>query len=231
MRPPDPVGFASNYCMRKIVITHEDKTFAFESLTEQDVMYRNFDKLGQFYELPLLEELQQRKIDGHYLDLGANIGNHSVFFASFCPAVCVHAVEPVKPVFKILKKNLAYNVPDGNYKLYRVAVASKKGKLGHSKIDPENVGATYMTKGNKVQCDTIDSLFRNTPVSLIKMDIEGGEIEAIKGAMVTLKEHRPLLVVEIVGIEAQEAFEQVVGPLGYRRGRRFCSTPTFLYEV
>jgi uncharacterized Rossmann fold enzyme len=55
-----------------------------------------------------------------------------------------------------------------------------------------------------VQCDTLDNILMDTKVDVMKMDIEGAEVQALKGATNTLKQLRKI-VVEIHG----DNFEQV----------------------
>lgn len=43
------------------------------------------------------------------VDIGANIGNHTVFFANVCKAKKVYSFEPQEKVFEILKKNVEIN--------------------------------------------------------------------------------------------------------------------------
>lgn len=52
-------------------------------------------------------------------------------------------------------------------------------------------------QGNTVDMVTIDEYFKDTPIDLIKMDIEGAEMNALKGGMKVIKRDRPVLAVSI----------------------------------
>lgn len=51
------------------------------------------------------------------------------------------------------------------------------------------------SKGNKISVDTLDNLFINTPITFIKMDIEGSEKETLMGAEKLIKKYKPKLAV------------------------------------
>lgn len=66
--------------------------------------------------------------------------------------------------------------------------------------------------GMKVQGRTLDSIVREHAVrrvSFIKIDVEGAEVEVLKGAVETLQRHRPAVLCEI-GYESQESSSEGV---------------------
>ncbi len=63
-----------------------------------------------FYEQPMLEFIQRLGLGGTYVDIGANLGNHCVFFARHCACTKVLAFEPFAPCFELLQHNIRLNV-------------------------------------------------------------------------------------------------------------------------
>lgn len=63
-------------------INFEGRAYAIQCCSEQDLLYRGFALTGDFYEIVLLEYIKGLKIEGTYIDIGANIGNHAIFFAA-----------------------------------------------------------------------------------------------------------------------------------------------------
>ena len=63
-----------------------------------------------YYERDILDEIKKNiPSNSVILDIGANIGNHTVFFCKECNAKKVYAFEPVSITFEILQKNIAIN--------------------------------------------------------------------------------------------------------------------------
>ena len=85
------------------------------------------------------------------------------------------------------------------------------------------------TDGGPVTPTTIDQLTHDfQPPTLIKIDVEGLELEVLRGAQATLREHRPTLVIEAHFRELATAVTARLATLGYR-----CETfsATYGHEV
>jgi len=137
------------------------------------------------------------------VDLGANIGYYTLIFARLVGNKGkVFAFEPDPENFHILEKNLEIN----NYKniiLERQAVSNKSGKL-RLYLDNKNKGAhtIFETEDNdssiEIDSITLDDYFRNFKgkIDFIKMDIEGGEAEAVEGMSSLLKRGSLIIMTE-----------------------------------
>ena len=80
-----------------------------ESTSPDDHMARIIRNRRIFYEDDLLEHIARcAPRGGMYIDVGASIGNHSVYFGKFL-ADCVVAVEPSHDIIPVLKRNLKCN--------------------------------------------------------------------------------------------------------------------------
>ena len=124
------------------------------------------------------------------LDCGAFTGNTSLYFAQKVgPAGKVFAFEPIPSIFEKLKKNTA---GVANIKAIKAAVTGHSGV-----IDFEERGAgSYQSEFGSLEVKAvgIDDFCRSTRLSrvdFIKMDIEGSEEAALRGAAETIKRFRP----------------------------------------
>jgi len=136
------------------------------------------------------------------LDVGANFGQMSVFFSRFVGAGGqVHSFEADPFVYELFLKTLAANNcqnvtahPGAVYDrpnqqlFYPVQDFKRAQAYGSCGIDPK------ATAGRTVKTLTIDGLNINTPVSFMKVDIQGSDLFALRGAVETIKRHRmPIL--------------------------------------
>lgn len=194
---------------------------------------------GTFYEADLLEHLRRfgpRK--AVFVDVGANIGNHTLFFAKYLASRVV-AIEPHPGHFDrlnaVIGKNGLMNVTT-----IRTATGSEKATATLS-LDSRfegNAGAYSIradsASGNSVEVtvDTLDAiLLRHVEdprdIALVKIDVEGYEEEVLDGAQCIVRNHRPDLVVEIHSNAQCKRIGRDLSRLGYRVLGRFCASPTY----
>jgi FkbM family methyltransferase len=160
------------------------------------------------------------------VDVGANIGNHTLYFAMVRGAT-VHAFEPNPVTLGYLRSNVEANGL-ATIHVHEVGLSDQKGRghitaaedLGMATIEPNSTG--------DIELRPLDSYdFPPEPrIAVIKIDVEGGEVKVLEGALKTIRAHRPIIAAEALGGD--------VGPmldaLGYRRFPvRFCWTPTYIF--
>lgn len=129
---------------------------------------------------------------------GANIGTHTVPYAQTVGGWGrVFAFEPNPPVFECLVNNTK-EYP--NIELHQCALGLYEAEeFLHLEL---NVGASYVLPQHhhdrvlKVPCRRLDS-FEFERVDFIKLDVEGYELYALLGAVVTLTRHRPIILLEL----------------------------------
>jgi len=142
--------------------------------------------------------LRHVKERGHSLDVGGHVGLWSRVMAMDFEKVT--AIEPMSE----LRDCFVRNVPD-TVTLLPVAAGSKRGTVkigfptdnsGNARVS-EQEGKTFEGTADSevVEVVTIDSL-RLEKIDFLKIDVEGFEFEAITGAERTIREHRPVMVVE-----------------------------------
>lgn len=135
------------------------------------------------------------------LDIGAHIGNHTLFFAREVKrSGRVLSFEPQRIIYQMLTGNIAMNALQNVFTIQN-AVSDRDGFVNIPFIDPHhhcNFGSVFPTDllpGEKVQCMPIDNL-KLSSCDLIKIDVEGSEIAVLKGASKTIQKFHPIIYVE-----------------------------------
>lgn len=217
------MDFLLRYGGRKATLT---------GLAPDDFITTAIKQSGTFYEMDLLAEIFHRAMPGWvFLDAGAHVGNHSVFFGAIL-GLDGHAIEQNPDTFAILQGNLAANRLDDRVRAINAAVGGQAGRA--ATLRSETAGNSGMdrvelTPDGPLPVITVDSL--NLPrLDLLKIDVEGFEVECLHGARNTLARCNPLIVAEAIGTPDFDAQCRFLAPFGYVPVRRFNVTPTYLYE-
>jgi FkbM family methyltransferase len=166
------------------------------------------------------------------LDVGANMGSHTLAFCHFVgPTGQVHAFEPQRIMFQAMVATVALNSWT-NAHGHMKAVGAKKGRLKLPSVsyeEPSNFGMmtlaadrsrasslTYLDDeaGEAVEVITLDSLDL-AACHLIKIDVEGMELDVLRGASKTIKKHRPLIYMECLPDDRSRAALRLLKSLGY----------------
>ncbi len=161
-------------------------------------------------QLILLEKLL--KADSVFLDIGANQGEFSIAAARVVVQGRVIAFEPVSEYRERLLENIKIN-DFRNIKIVPVALGEQDGelpifdapKLFHDGTKNEGLPTLFMSEfrcypREVVPVRTLDHVVTGLDISqitLIKLDIEGAEWIALRGAVDTLKKYRPILILEL----------------------------------
>ncbi len=185
-----------------------------------------------FYERAMLEDVgSSLPEDALVVDVGAHVGNHTLFFGSVL-GVRTIAFEPNPAAFATLQANVELNGINGLVELCPLALGAGPGTgdivgtdfadLGDARFQPAEQGTIQMAK--------LDDLVAGHRVHLIKVDVGGAEAEVLRGAQETIARSRPKLLVSAATREILAAVEVVLRPLGYRKIRFYNDTPTYLFE-
>ena len=137
-----------------------------------------------------------------FLDIGANIGLMSSIASKIVGASGkVLAVEANPKTIEILQHNLALNKAE-NVSIFPFALGSEKGSA--TLFENWNVnrgGASLLSQdqqeGIEVPVEKLDDIFENDKIDLIKIDVEGFELEVLKGGIELLKKQLPVLIIEV----------------------------------
>lgn len=159
------------------------------------------EELGLAFEFltPLHAEFKNRTA----LDIGANIGNHALYFSDYFANV--HAFEPNPRTFDLLSLNA--KLVD-NVRCHKFGLSDKSGSAKLFQ-DDKNVGASFIgsksgksgkkANATRIQLKPLDAVRDKIgDVALMKIDVEGMELDVLKGASTFFRSSRPLIFFEIL---------------------------------
>ncbi|OBL08221.1 methyltransferase [Mycobacterium sp. 1245499.0] len=139
----------------------------------------------------------------HIVDVGANIGLHSLAWSKLAPVL---SVEPAPATYARLTANVAANQLHDRIRTVRTAVSDTVGEVEFFVAKDSAFSSMKDTRRREiadrvvVPCTTLDKLAAELPpVGLVKIDVEGFERAVIAGAAGLLRRDQPVLFVEIYG--------------------------------
>ena len=180
----------------------------------------SLQKYGEFSIFEQLVFAQIVRPGALVVEVGANIGAHTVELSRLVGSHGeVHAFEPQRIVFQALCANLALNQCT-NVFAQQVAVGATPGTILVPPLDPYlryNFGGVSLRDvalGEPVPLITLDSL--DLPACrLLKVDVEGMEVEVLKGSEQLIETHRPMMYLENDRIERSEELLTIVEAFRY----------------
>lgn len=169
----------------------------------------NLDYIHGASEVPVQGALVDHLAKGDvFYDIGANTGFFSLLAADRVGADgAVYAFEPVTENAEVVQKN-ANNNRFPHLQVFRVAVGRNGGEAelllsdwdGGAALASSSVKSPDICGSRKVTVAPLDDLVRKEklrPPTLIKIDVEGVELEVLEGMRETIALHRPVLLCEI----------------------------------
>lgn len=177
--------------------------------------------MGTAYELMLLEDVYHQGLTGSAFDVGAHIGNHTLFLAAVC-GFKVYAWEPHEGSLKQLYANLALNDVEVDVFEWAAGNRDTRGRLSKGmwmEFDPTREGATMKLERGEIPVHRIDDRLTVTDLAVVKIDVEGMEPDVLEGMTAHLAACRPVVYCETHTRLAQERIRRVLEPLGYRLGK------------
>lgn len=176
---------------------------------------------------PVLGELKTSSA----LDIGANIGNHTIYFSDYFTTV--YSFDPNPRTFDLLSFNLKtvdncipFNIGLGDeagiFELYE-----NKTNMGASSLKHDYDSGSSKIKIQVKKLDDIEAELG--PVSFIKLDVEGFEDNVIRGGLKLIRKHQPIVVLE----QAESCFvngSTEAIDLLRENGYRFCWCKAALFD-
>ena len=155
------------------------------------------------------------------LDIGANFGAHTLCFSKIVGAHgAVLAFEPQRLVFQTLCANMALNNVT-NTVCYWTALTDVPGVMSAPVLDPHRpynfggVGLGQQARGDHIATMRADS-FNLPQCRLMKVDVEGMELQVLRGATGIIERHHPILYVENDRPANSAALISLIHTFGYR---------------
>lgn len=162
---------------------------------------QNSLRRGEFYEAIELEQLQGFvAAQPSVLDIGANIGNHALYFATRMQAKKVVVIEPNPLALPALLANIILNNLENQIDTQHLGFGLSDVTDGGywMKKHKKNLGATKMQSGGgDISVKRGDEIFANQAFDLIKIDVEGMEIRVLHGLQETIQKARPIMLIEV----------------------------------
>jgi FkbM family methyltransferase len=193
-----------------------------------------FHMKGQFYENEELSIIAKHCAPGSFIaDVGANVGNHALFFEKFLQPRSVKVFEVNGAVIDILNINVLLNqCTKIDTSCLGVGLAESEMTLEIMLEESNNVGGTRFGRSDAGSFRALpgDTMLIGQPVNFIKMDIEGMEMQALRGLERTIQTWRPAMFVEI-GNENVDEFNQWIQARGYKivdSYRRYRSSSNYM---
>ena len=185
-------------------ITHLNKKISI-NLHENEIVSSVINNSNNFFEVKFLDfvrnNFQKQKT---IIDIGANIGNHSLYFSEFLDYDEIVCFEPFEKNVELLKLNLIgkncrimdYALSDSESE--KILYNSQSNNFGgfslHSYDGSKGENKSFFVK-DKVVTKTLDSLNLSN-VTMIKIDVEGHENSVLNGGIETIKKNNPIIFIE-----------------------------------
>lgn len=218
-----------------ISTTVEGRQILFAVDMENDPIQRNH-RLGQFYEIKELRAISRVfPKGGVFVDIGANVGNHSLYVAHFLRPAAVIPFEPNPRAYRLLEANVHLNGFQDTFDLthlgYGVGAFTATGYAMQDR--KKNLGGARMIGGSgDITVRSADEMLAGVAPSFIKIDVEGMELDVLKGLEATVGAHRPSILVEVNDTHAT-AFHDWIAVNEYtvvERFRRYKTNENFLIQ-
>ncbi len=190
----------------KATQTHSSRVLMM--LDETDVRSVPFSVLADGYYEPFQSDilLELGKNSKRFFDIGANMGFYSLALAIENPNLLVTSFEPQPDVYQMMLKNIELNGLQKRIKLVNMGLGHQVEELtmyipsftgtggGSLKNLHEDEGEAREIKIPVKPLDTIETAL----VDLIKIDVEGFELNVISGAHGLVTQHRPTIMAELL---------------------------------
>lgn len=215
---------------RAYIVTRYATRFTFE--VDDELMESHYRR-GEICEHHMLDWIERNiPRGGLWVDAGANIGNHVLPFSLWADRVV--AFEPMPVNFALLARNIAGFHAGQKIEAVMMGVSDEamscSAKLGGT---GKNCQWEMQTgePGDILLTTIDDAVGPMANVRLIKLDVEGMEQKALRGAMRIIGRCKPELFVEIWDAGVLADIRMMLAPLGYVLIERWNVAPTYHFSA
>jgi FkbM family methyltransferase len=214
-----------------------------QTFTIQDIKDEEFKSFRELKFLQIIDTLLPSCSVS--LDIGANIGNHSIFMSKILKCGVVYAFEPIPYLYEKMLSNFEVNNIT-NIIPHNIAISSKDSTLKCISKLPDNHGSYWLWYENEEalhpyergylshkghdgseytesipskRLDDIMLSYNIDALHYIKIDVEGMELEVLNGGMNIINRYKPLLQIEVCK-DNFEKIEFMMINMGYIRSHR-----------
>jgi len=181
-----------------------------------NIVSKNYEKnIRKFFDLN----------EGVFIDVGANLGKYTIMMArKLKEKGSVVSIEPEPHTIELLKQNVRLNKLQ-NVSVVGKACSSKNGKETLYLEGTTYSGGLHSLKRYKnhvdkmeVEVEKLDSIISRLKikqVDLIKIDVEGSEVDVLHGAQKILKKFHPRIICECQGEESEKKIRSLLKKFKY----------------
>jgi len=171
----------------------------------------------RFYLENIINHFDPKVFEFKLMDIGANIGNHTVYFSKYFKEVL--SFEPQKRTFKLLKLNCLH-LP--NVKLFNYGLSEKSEKV-EFKIHKMNFGNAKQSQKKSNEKDYFienvvvqpHKFHSKEVVSVIKIDVEGSECDVLSSLDNKIQSDKPILLFEFNDLKIKNKLKHQLNKMGY----------------
>ena len=150
------------------------------------------------------------------IDVGAHIGTAAIPFAN--RGAHVVAIEPLPETFRVLQRNVERNAADVECVH---ALVSDAPVTMRATTTPGNTQRTFFEPGESDLRTIVLDESHQGPVSLLKIDVEGMELQVLRSARALIETYRPAVVLEVNRLHLRRAGTPVAGIDRFLRERGY----------
>ncbi len=179
---------------------------------------------GIFFEMKELKSLTrvvgpERSI----VEVGANVGNHLVYYAQHMRAKKIFPIEPNPDAISLLNRNIKSNNLERliDERGIGIGAGAEYGKFSVVLPGENNLGAAQLEPGSgDLEVYPLDKILGDEKVDFMKIDVEGMEFEVLEGAKNVIHRNRPIMLIEVFRTSIGK-FEEWCGNNGYNIVKTF----------
>jgi FkbM family methyltransferase len=210
-----------------------EMNFSFVHFDADDYIFNIIKRTGSFYEIDLLCSLQSfLKESDLVVDVGANIGNHTIFFAGVCRCQVI-AIEPNPVAFGLLQQNVKANQLSERVRLENIAIGSTAGYGKIIQGREHNLGTVSIEYSDDpidaIAIKSIPEIVGGEKVRLLKIDVEGLDFDVITGAHPIIERDKPIITIEARSPTEFLRSISMLEKLDYRAIGSFSFPPTHIF--
>lgn len=211
--------------MNTIQVSFAGRSFRLNDREGADLVARQIAAGSYEPPLPMLMMATLIRVEGIFVDVGANTGVYTVMAAAVLPSRRIVAFEPLPSALEILKSNLEINGIAHQVELHEIALSETSGTAKFYLPDPGHglVETSATLEPNfqpshssvEVSISRFDDISIPDTIGVIKVDIEGHEYAFLRGARDVILRDRPIVFAEVVGPSKRAALGAFLHSVGY----------------
>ncbi len=188
-----------------------------------EYIFENIEKTHDFYEADTLKKWSGLIKDPQVIfDIGANLGNHTLYWATKLKPKIIYSFEPLKANLECLQSNCEDNQLQERVVIVPKAVGRQNGFVQIKNYDESNLGSTSFEmpqsdNTSETPLITVDDFVEENQLDqldFVKIDTEGFECEVLAGMHQSIQRFHPAIWVE-VSADTVRKVNQLLEQMGY----------------